>query len=145
MNAERVFAAVLLTAAVFLLYLAWGYTAPIAYDPLGPRPYPVLVLSLMAACCLYLLLFPPKVPLQAAVFAGWRKTAVCVAMLLAYAVAFEPLGFPLATALAVFALGRLFGGGNRACVVAAAALGIGLYVLFDRLLDVSLPLGWIAG
>lgn len=56
MNLERCFSGLLLAAAVFLLYLAWGYTAPISYDPLGPRPYPVLILSLLAVSCLFLVI-----------------------------------------------------------------------------------------
>ena len=44
----RIFSAILALAALGLLVLAWGYTAPIAYDPIGPRPYPILILSLFA-------------------------------------------------------------------------------------------------
>ena len=55
---ERYFSGLLFLATLFLLYVAWGYTAPIAYDPLGPRPYPLLVLGLMAACTLFLTIRP---------------------------------------------------------------------------------------
>ena len=33
---ERYFSGLLFLATLFLLYVAWGYTAPIAYDPLAP-------------------------------------------------------------------------------------------------------------
>ena len=56
----RIFSALLALTALGLLVLAWGYTAPIAYDPIGPRPYPILILSLFAACCLYLTFRPAK-------------------------------------------------------------------------------------
>ena len=58
MNIERWFSGLLALAAIGLLTLAWGYTAPIAYDPIGPRPYPMLILSLLALGCIYLVVRP---------------------------------------------------------------------------------------
>ncbi|EGV35093.1 tripartite tricarboxylate transporter TctB family protein [Neisseria weaveri] len=143
MKLERWFSAVLLLAALFLLYLAWGYTAPISYDPLGPRPYPLLILSLLALCCLFLAVRPK----QEWIDLGYtppllKKLGLCLLVLLAYAVLFELLGFPLATALMAFAVGRFFGGSTKACLISGVALGAGLYILFDRLLDVPLPVGF---
>lgn len=143
MKTERLFAAFLLAAALGLLYLALGYTAPVAYDPLGPRPYPVLVLSLLAACCLYLAVRPrgghTDLGYTPAIL---KKTGLCIVFLAAYAALFEVLGFPLATALASFGIGRLFGGKTLPCALAGIALGALFYVLFDLLLDVPLPLGF---
>ena len=65
-----------------------------------------------------------------------------MAFLLAYALTFELLGFPLATALMAFGVGKLFGGSSKACLISGIALGALLYVLFDLLLDVPLPLGF---
>lgn len=142
MNAERIFSGLLLAAALFLLFLAWGYTAPIAYDPIGPRPYPVLVLSLLAVCLFYLMLRRNGGAALDITPLIRNKLLMCLAAMLAYALLFELLGFPLATALMVFAVGKLFGGKTVPCLVTAAALGGGLYLLFDRLLDVTLPLGF---
>ena len=48
---------------------------------------------------------------------------------------------PLATALVTVAVGRLFGGGGVAVAAGGAGLGGGLWYFFDKLLDVTLPLG----
>lgn len=145
MNFERCFSALMCIAAVGLLYVAWGYTAPISYDPLGPRPYPVLILSVLAVCCLFLAVRPKSesidfgytVPLM-------KKLLVCLLAMLFYGVLFELLGFPLATALMAVVVGRLFGGKWWACAVSGVVLGVGFYLLFDRLLDVPLPVGFFA-
>ncbi len=62
-------------------------------------------------------------------------------VLLAYALTFEALGFVLSTALATFVLGLLFTGRPLPCAISAVLMGVLLYVLFDLLLDVPLPLG----
>ncbi|WP_416191469.1 tripartite tricarboxylate transporter TctB family protein [Neisseria sp. CCUG12390] len=143
MNLERCFSGLLFIAAVFLLYLAWGYTAPITYDPLGPRPYPVLILSLLAVSCLYLAVRPKSEAIDLGYTAPiLKKLAVCLVALFLYAVLFELLGFPLATALMAFVVGTLFGGSFKACALSGIALGAGFYLLFDRLLDVPLPVGF---
>lgn len=143
MNLERCFTGLLFVTALGLLYLAWGYTAPITYDPLGPRPYPVLILSLLAVCCLFLAIRPKTEVIDLGYTPSMlKKLAVCLGAMLLYAVLFELLGFPLATALMAFVIGRLFGGGWVACAVSGAVLGVGFYLLFDRLLDVPLPVGF---
>lgn len=143
MKTERLFSAVLLLAALGLLYLASGYTAPVSYDPLGPRPYPVLVLSLLALCCLFLAVRPGSGHIDLnytpAVF---KKTGLCIVFLGAYAALFEVLGFPLSTALMSFGIGKLFGGRTLSCAVSGIVLGTLLYSLFDLALDVPLPLGF---
>ncbi|WP_165009320.1 tripartite tricarboxylate transporter TctB family protein [Neisseria yangbaofengii] len=143
MNLERCFSGLLLAAAVFLLYLAWGYTAPISYDPLGPRPYPVLILSLLAVSCLFLVIRRNSETIDLGYTPNMlKKLGICLVTLLLYAVLFELLGFPLATALMAFTVGILFGGSFKVCAISGIALGTGFYLLFDRLLDVPLPVGF---
>src|SRR5699024_12612490 len=47
MTMERLFSGLMALVSLFLIYLAIGYVAPIAYDPIGPRPYPILIFSLL--------------------------------------------------------------------------------------------------
>lgn len=144
---ERGFSFALFIVGAFFLYLAWGYTAPVAYDPLGPRPYPVLILSLLSLCCLYLAMRPHVQAVQLGYTPSLiKKLAFCTLFMLLYGILFEMLGFPIATALMAFGVGKLFGGSTQACAIGGVAMGVGFYILFDRLLDVSLPLGllkWI--
>lgn len=146
MKIERLFSGALLLAVLGLLYLAWGYTAPIAYDPLGPRPYPLLILGLLAACCLFLILRPRGEYINLGYTpAILKKVGLCTAFMMAYAVLFEVLGFPFTTALMAFAVGKLFGGRTLPCVISGVVMGGLLYVLFDYFLDVPLPLLGIFG
>lgn len=136
----RLFAASWLLFCACLAVLAWGFQAPFAYDPVGPRAYPLLLLSLMAAGSIWLLLKPGLLEQRLNPTAALRAL-LCIAVLLAYALLFEVLGFVLSTALAAFAIGLLFTGRLLPCAISGVLMGVLLYVLFDYLLDVPLPLG----
>lgn len=57
---------------------------------------------------------------------------------------FEWLGFPIATAILTVVIGMLFGATIPAAGISGSVLGILLWYAFDRLLDVTLPLGaWL--
>ena len=73
-----------------------------------------------------------------------RKVGLCIALLLLYAGLFEPLGFMLASALVGSVMAVIYGGRPLASVLTCTLLSVGLYVLFDRLLEVPLPLGVLA-
>ena len=62
MTMERVFSGLMALFSLFLIYLAIGYVAPIAYDPISPRPYPILILifSLMAFLTLIITFRPVR-------------------------------------------------------------------------------------
>ena len=140
MNSDRVFAIAWLLLSAAAAWVATGFTAEFSYEPVGPRAFPLLLCVLMALCSIWLLVFPgPKVawPERGGAF----RLAVMVAALMAYALVFQWLGFAIATALLTIVLGRLFGGGWMACVATGALMGISLFFLFDRWLEVTLPIG----
>ena len=136
----RLFAASWLLFCAGLAVLAWGFQAPFAYDPVGPRAYPLLLLSLMAVGSIWLL-FKPGLLEQRLNPTAALRALLCIAALLAYALLFEVLGFVLSTALAAFAIGLLFTGRLLPCAISGVLMGVLLYGLFDYLLDVPLPLG----
>ena len=137
---DRIFSALWLAFCAAVGWMAWQIEAPISYEPIGPRAYPLLLAGIMAAATAWLLLKPdpepewPAGPMRV-------KAAVLFGAFLAYALLFEWLGFPLSTALATVALGRLFGGRWAQCIAGGTGLGVGLWFFFDKLLDVTLPLG----
>ena len=140
---ERLFGALLLAFSIAGIRLGWDLQAPISYEPIGPKAFPLLVLSLLAACAVALLFdkrggtaWPPRPVLM--------RIGLLFVVLLGYALLFERLGFIVATALATVPIARAFGGSWRQSVLAGAGLGLGLFVLFDKLLDVVLPTGaWL--
>ncbi len=142
---QRIFGVVLLLACVGLGVVAWGYHAPFSYEPVGPRAYPMLLLILMGLGAIYLLVKKPSTashsdepPLDKHVIG---KVAGCVVIFILYAALFEPLGFIPASLLFGVAMARLYEGTWKTSVISGVLLAIGLYVLFDKALDVPLPLG----
>ncbi|MEN0107952.1 MAG: tripartite tricarboxylate transporter TctB family protein [Pseudomonas sp.] len=142
---QRLFSVGWLVACLVFAYLAWDYQAAFSYEPVGPRAFPLLMLGLMAAALLWLSLRPTPIVHKDGEHAldrdTLRKVGACIALLLVYAGLFEPLGFIVSSALVGVFMARLDGGRWRPSAIAAVLISIGLYVLFDRTLDVPLPLG----
>lgn len=145
MLVQRLFAVAMLAVCAGLAVMAWPYQAPFSYEPVGPRAYPLLMLGLMAVALLYLLARPTPIvhsedepPLDRATL---TKIGACTVLLLVFAGLFEPLGFILSSALIGIPMARLYGGKWLPSVVIVGAMSVLLYILFDRLMDVPLPLG----
>jgi putative tricarboxylic transport membrane protein len=140
---ERVFGVFLLCVSAVGIFIGWGLQAPFSYEPVGPRAFPLLVHGLLAVCALLLILThrpatawaPPRVLL---------RIGALFLIVLAYATVFDKLGFILSTLLMCIPVARLFGGSWRQAVIGGVGLGVGLFILFDRVLDVVLPTGqWL--
>jgi putative tricarboxylic transport membrane protein len=58
-----------------------------------------------------------------------------------YAALYEWLGFTLATTVMALPVGMAFGGSWKQSLASGAGLGLVLFLLFDKLLDVVLPTG----
>lgn len=145
---QRIFGIVLLLCCLGLAAAAWGYHAPFSYEPVGPRAYPLLLLTLMGLGAIYLIAKPASAtvqhdepPLDSHVL---RKVVGCVVILTIYAALFELLGFIPASALFGIAMARLYGGSWPISAITGVILAVGLYALFDKALDVPLPLGILA-
>lgn len=137
---DRLFGVIMLAISAAMAAAAWQLVPPISYEPIGPSTYPLLLAGLMAAFALRFIVKPDAEP-------DWpqgillRKVVAMFVGLIAYGLLFQPLGFVVATALLTIALGRLFGGGWRQCALAGPAMGFGLYIFFDWILEVTLPVG----
>ena len=142
---QRIFASVLLLACVGLALMAWPYQAAFSYEPVGARAFPLLMLGLMGVALLYMVFRPAPIkhsedepPLDRQTL---TKIGICVVLLLVFAGLFEPLGFILSSILIGIPMARLYGGRWLPSIVVTTLMAIGLYLLFDRLMDVPLPLG----
>ncbi|MFW9269149.1 tripartite tricarboxylate transporter TctB family protein [Pseudomonas sp. NR3] len=142
---QRIVAAVLLLACIGLALMAWPYQAAFSYEPVGPRAFPLLIIGLMGLALLYMLFRPtpvvhseddPQLDRETL-----QKIGICVLLLLVFAGTFEPLGFILASIVTGVPMARLYGGRWVPSIVIISLMAIGLYLLFDKLMDVPLPLG----
>ncbi|UBM26313.1 tripartite tricarboxylate transporter TctB family protein [Pseudomonas sp. p1(2021b)] len=142
---QRVFALALLAVCAALAVMAWPYQAAFSYEPVGPRAYPLLMLGLMGLALLYLAIRPtpivrkddePELDRESLV-----KIVACIGLLLVFASTFEPLGFILSAILVGVPMARLYGGRWLHSAIVVAAMSLLLYWLFDRMMDVPLPLG----
>ena len=142
---QRIFASVLLLACVGLALMAWPYQAAFSYEPVGPRAFPLLMLGLMGLGLIYMIVRPtpvvhseddPKLDRDTLI-----KIGACVVLLLIFAGTFEPLGFILSSILIGIPMARLYGGRWLPSVVIISLMSVGLYLLFDKAMDVPLPLG----
>ena len=142
---QRIFAAALLLICAGLAVMAWPYQAAFSYEPVGPRAFPLLMLALMSVGLIYMIFRPslvvhteedPQLDRQTL-----TKIALCVVLLLVFAGTFEPLGFILSSILVGIPMARLYGGRWLPSIVIISLMSVGLYLLFDKAMDVPLPLG----
>lgn len=140
---DRILGVACVVVAAGMAWAARDYAAPISYEPVGPRAFPLLLALLMAAAGLWLIVRPTlkdnwlrQVPLRALAFA-------IVAVFL-YALLFQTLGFTLATVVMTVPVGMAFGGSWKQSLAGGVGLGLLLFLGFDKLLDVVLPTGLLS-
>lgn len=140
---ERILGGLLLFISIAGIWIARSFEAPFSYEPVGPRAFPMLILALLGISAIALILekksdttwAPPPV---------MKRIGVLFLIILIYAWLFDKLGFVLATALMVIPIARFFSATWKQAVAGGVGLGVGLFILFDRLLDVALPTGlWL--
>lgn len=130
-------------ALAFAAFLAWfGYSleAAFSYEPIGPRAFPLVVASIIALCGLRLVIKGGN-PVEPNSSGANARIWLMIAILSGYALTFQLLGFTISTAIMTTLVGRLFGGTWGKAIIGGVGMGILFFVLFDRLLDVVLPVG----
>jgi len=137
---DRIFASLWICVCALIAWQMWQLQVPFAYEPVGPKAFPALLAGLMALSCIALLVDPEREmhwPPRPVLLRG----VALVAILIGYGELFEIAGFPLTTSAMVVLISRLFGGNWKSAIVAGLLIGVLGYALFDRVLEVTLPLG----
>jgi putative tricarboxylic transport membrane protein len=137
---DRILGAVCVVVAACMAWAAQDYVPAFSYEPVGPRAFPRLLAALMAIGGAWLVLKPSLVgnPLQGTPV---KLIGLSAATVFVYALLFQVLGFTLATAVMAVPVGISFGGNWKQSLLGGIGLGLGFYLLFDKLLDVVLPTG----
>ena len=137
---DRTLGIAALALAAFMTWAGWDIEAPFAYEPVGPRAFPLLLALIIGLCGLRLAIKGGN-PVQANAPGANGRIALMVLFCAGYAFLFQWLGFIVATALMTVAVGRLVR--RRLGQVRHRRRGHErlLFVLFDKVLDVVLPGG----
>lgn len=134
---DRIAGLIFLVLSIWYGLTAGNYEASFG-DPLGPAAFPQMLAVPAALFSLYMILRPDPDPEWVGGSPAVRQLAT-LAVLIAYALLLEDLGFVLATALGVTLLGRLLGSGWRKSTISGVVMSVSLFVLFDNLLGLPLP------
>lgn len=137
---DRILGAVCVVAGAGMAWAAHSYAAPISYEPVGPRAFPLLMAGLMAAAGAWLVVRPGPQGFGLA-RDHLKPISFAVVAVFVYAALYESLGFTLATTVMALPVGMAFGGSWKQSLASGAGLGLVLFLLFDKLLDVVLPTG----
>lgn len=133
---ERLFTLMLAIFGGVYLWMGVQIEAPIAYDPLGPRTFPVVLGAFLLALCLLIILFSPMSDFQLK-----DRVKRLTLTILFYLVSFQFLGFMLATTLSVYMVARLVSCSWMQGLLTGLIMSICFYGIFHFLLGVPLPLG----
>src|SRR5690606_28862366 len=130
-------------ALIFAGLMAWfghDLQAPFSYEPVGPRAFPMLIALIIALCGAWLVLKHWR-DRRAGEPIDWPRLLLRVVYVCGYALLCDGLGFVGADDAVTVRMGRLFGGSWVRMFIGGVAMGVLFLLLFDRALDVVLPLG----
>jgi putative tricarboxylic transport membrane protein len=139
---DRVAGAVLALLGIAIAADASTFEVAFLTDPVGPKALPYLAAFTFLVSGV-LLLIRPGAPRSWPDRAVLLRMAGAVAAFGLYAAVLDPLGFTVATTLAVGAQSLLFGGPWKRSLVAALTLSVVLWYLFVWVLGLPLPLGTV--
>ncbi|MFW7342100.1 tripartite tricarboxylate transporter TctB family protein [Pollutimonas sp. H1-120] len=137
---DRILGMAALVFAALMAWFGWGLQAPFSYEPVGPRAFPMLLAAIIALCGAWLA-FKGRGQAEPNPPGANGRIALMVVYCFLYALLFETLGFIVATTAMTILVGRLFGGAWVKVAVGGVVMSILFFLLFDRALDVVLPLG----
>lgn len=123
-----------------MIWQGIGLEAAFSYEPLGPRAFPLLVAAIMGLCGCWLVVKGGGQAEPNPAGANLRIGAMFV-VIVGYALIYQSAGFIIATALMTTFVGKLFGGGWIKPIIGGVVSSVFFFYLFDRVLDVVLPLG----
>lgn len=135
---DRIAGLIVLALTIWFGWTAGSFEASFG-DPLGPAAFPQMLAIPAGILSLVLILKPDPDP-EWVLGRPAAKQLATLGVLIAYALLLEELGFVIATTLAVVALGRLLGAGWARSTASGVIMSVTLFVVFDRLLGLPLPL-----
>ncbi|MEX1058459.1 MAG: tripartite tricarboxylate transporter TctB family protein [Natronospirillum sp.] len=139
----------ILGLCLFVLAGVYGWVAQTwpppfgGHEAVGPSTFPTILAVILALSSLYLILKPdPDVQWPLGKTAA--ELVFAVVILVVYALLLEPLGFIIATTAAVGTLCWRMGAYYRKAFLTGFISAVLVYVLFNNILELSLPAGLLS-
>ncbi len=139
----RIFSILLFALCSFLTYQSLGINTEFSYEPLGPRPFPLIALNLIALGAIFLFFFFEKTEIRWPDLALGKKTLFLVIILFIFAFLFEYLGFIFSSMIFIFVASLIFKAKWLYALIFSVIGSLLFYYLFDDLMQITLPLGQI--
>jgi putative tricarboxylic transport membrane protein len=139
-QSDRIAGFIVILTGLVVAVEARGFTVGFVTDPLGPKAFPLLAAGLLLVGGVALVARPLSESSWPARQA-WIRLAVGAASLVAYATLLSTLGFFVSTTSAVAVFSLLLGGRPLPSLASAASISAVLYVLFQYVLRIALPIG----
>ncbi|MBD3641261.1 MAG: tripartite tricarboxylate transporter TctB family protein [Marinobacter sp.] len=136
----------ILGLGLLVLAVAYGWAAQQWPEPfggaesVGPETFPTILSVVLVAGSLYLMIKPDP-DAQWPIGKSALELVVSVVVLIVYALLLEPLGFIIATTLAVGTLSWRMGAAPKRAFLTGLISAVVVFVLFNYGLSLSLPLG----
>ena len=143
-SSDRVLGAVCLALGAAFIWGASGIETGFIVDPLGPKTFPIIIGCLLVIASAYVLWRPDPEPEWPVRGRAWEIVGAVV-VLIGYALALEPVGFVVATAIAAALLSWRLGSPPVWAAVSGIGISVGIYAVFHLALGLSLakgPLGF---
>jgi putative tricarboxylic transport membrane protein len=135
---DRIAGAIFLALAIAYWVMTGDYAVSYG-DPAGPTLFPRIVAVPFGLFAIFLIIKPDLDP----VWFRWPHVTGQIAtilVLLIYPLVLEPMGFPLATFIGTTLLARFLGATWLQAAISGLVTGVGLFVLFDIIFGLPLPL-----
>ena len=142
---DRIFALIVLIAAIAYIVAAADIPTGFLVDPVGPKMFPRMVGGVAALCALLILIKPDDNPVWPDSMT-WLKLFIAFAVLVAYAYTLKPLGFLIPTAIAAGVLSYQIRSRALPALLTGLGLSGGLFLIFKFALGLSLfpvPRSWM--
>lgn len=142
MTADRLAAVVILVVAVLYMRESTAFRGVTVADVVGPSAYPLLIGGLTALLTIVQFVRSSSQRVEAPFWKRHGRALLLAAGLFAYTRLLEPLGFLVSTFL-YLTLSHVWLGERSRLRAIGIGLGVtlGLWLLFDRTLDLRLPVG----
>jgi putative tricarboxylic transport membrane protein len=141
---DRLFGGIGLALAAFFIWQATTIQISFISDPVGPKTFPIIIGLVLGLSSLVIMLRPDAAPHWPAL-GRLAEIAAAVVVLIAYAMLLPTVGFVIATALAAAFLSWRLGTDPLRAAIAGVGISVGIYVVFNLILGLSLaegPLGF---